>query len=78
MRWLAIAAVDAPWALIAVQPLHGLSFGLFWSAAIALIAATVPGWLRATGQALLMISINIGGAIGNTVTGRLYDASGRD
>jgi PPP family 3-phenylpropionic acid transporter len=76
VRWLAIAAFDAPWALIAVQTLHGLSFGLFWCAAIALIAATVPGSLRATGQALLIISINIGGAIGNAVTGRLYDASG--
>ena len=76
VRWLAIAALDATWALIAVQLLHGLSFGLFWSAAIALIAATVPGSLRATGQALLVISINVGGAIGNAVTGRLYDASG--
>ena len=76
VRWLAIAALDAPWALIAVQTLHGLSFGLFWSAAIALISATVPGSLRATGQALLIISINVGGAIGNAVTGRLYDATG--
>jgi MFS transporter, PPP family, 3-phenylpropionic acid transporter len=76
LRWLAISVVDATWALVALQAIHGLSFGLFWSAAIALIAATAPGSLRATGQALLVMSINLGGVIGNTVTGRLYDASG--
>jgi PPP family 3-phenylpropionic acid transporter len=75
-RWLAIAAVGAPWALIALQALHGMTFGMFWSAAIALVAATVPSSLRATGQALLIMSINLGGALGNAITGRVYDAYG--
>ena len=43
---------------------------------IALIAATVPASLRATGQALLVMSINLGGAIGNAISGRVYDAQG--
>ena len=60
----------APGALIALQALHGMTFGMFWSAAIALIAATVPASLRATGQALLVMSINLGGALGNAITGR--------
>jgi PPP family 3-phenylpropionic acid transporter len=76
LRWLAIATVSAPAALIALQLLHGMTFGMFWSAAIALVAAIVPPQLRATGQALLVMSINLGGAIGNALTGRLYDASG--
>ena len=76
VRWLAIAAVRAPWALIALQALHGMTFGMFWSAAIALVAATVPTSLRATGQALLIMSINLGSALGNTITGRVYDAYG--
>jgi PPP family 3-phenylpropionic acid transporter len=75
-RWLAIATVRAPWALVALQALHGMSFGMFWSACIALIAAVTPPSLRATGQALLVISINIGSALGNAVTGRIYDAQG--
>jgi MFS family permease len=75
-RWLAIAVVSAPWALIALQALHGMTFGMFWSAAIALVAATVPASLRATGQALLIMSINLGAALGNTITGRVYDAYG--
>ena len=75
-RWLAIAAVRAPVALIALQTLHALTFGLFWSAAIALVAATVPAPLRATGQALLVTAINLGGALGNALSGRVYDAYG--
>ena len=75
-RWLAIAATRSPGALIALQALHGMTFGMFWSAAIALVAATVPGSLRATGQALLVMSINLGGAFGNAITGPIYDAYG--
>jgi PPP family 3-phenylpropionic acid transporter len=76
VRWLATALSSAPGLLIALQALHGMTFGMFWSAAIALIAATVPASLRATGQALLVMSINLGAAIGNTITGRIYDAHG--
>src|SRR5207237_1379728 len=70
------AVVSAPWALIALQALHGMTFGMFWSAAIALVASTVPPSLRATGQALLIMAINLGAAVGNTITGRVYDAYG--
>ncbi|MFL5223452.1 MAG: MFS transporter, partial [Microvirga sp.] len=61
---------------IFLQALHGMTFGLFWSAAIALVSATVPAPVRATGQALLVVAINVGAVIGNSVAGRLYDASG--
>jgi PPP family 3-phenylpropionic acid transporter len=76
LRWLAVATVRVPWLLIALQSLHGMTFGLFWSAAIAFIAGTVPAPLRATGQALLVVSINLGSAIGYPLTGRLFDAAG--
>jgi PPP family 3-phenylpropionic acid transporter len=76
LRWLAVATVRAPWLLIALQALHGMTFGMFWSAGIALVAASVPPPVRATGQALLVMSINLGGAVGNAITGRLYDARG--
>jgi MFS family permease len=75
-RWLAIALLHTPGALIALQALHGMTFGMFWSAAIALIAAIVPPALRATGQALLIVAINVGAALGNAMTGRIYDAHG--
>jgi PPP family 3-phenylpropionic acid transporter len=75
-RWLAIGVLRAPWALIALQALHGMTFGMFWSAAMALVAETVPASLRATGQAILIMAINVGAAIGNAITGRVYDAYG--
>jgi len=76
VRWLAISISRAPGALIALQALHGMTFGMFWSAAIALIAETVPLSLRATGQALLVMSLNLGSAVGNAISGRVYDAHG--
>jgi PPP family 3-phenylpropionic acid transporter len=75
-RWLAMGLVRAPVALIALQALHGMTFGMFWSAAIALVAATVPAPLRATGQALLITAINLGAVVGNGIAGRIYDAHG--
>ena len=76
IRWLGVALIPSTAALIALQTLHGLTFGMFWSASLALITATVPPPVRATGQALFLMSLNLGGAIGNLVTGHLYDASG--
>ena len=76
LRWLAVSRLRSPVALILLQSLHGMTFGMFWSAAIAVVAATVPAPLRATGQALLVMSINLGGAIGNLSMGALYDVSG--
>ncbi len=76
LRWLAVTEVRVPALMIALQSLHGMTFGMFWSAAIALLAAMVPTSLRATGQALLVTAINVGAVAGNLVTGRLYDASG--
>lgn len=76
VRWLGISIARAPVILIALQLLHGLTFGMFWSASVALSAAVIPPSLRATGQALLIMAINLGGALGNAFTGRLYDAHG--
>ena len=76
LRWVGNAVLRAPAALIALQALHGMTFGMFWSAGIAVVAATVPPKLRATGQALLVMSINAGGAIGNLAVGRVYDSAG--
>jgi PPP family 3-phenylpropionic acid transporter len=76
LRWVGNAVLHAPAALIALQALHGMTFGMFWSAGIALVAASVPPKLRATGQALLVMAINVGGAVGNLAVGRVYDTAG--
>ncbi len=76
VRWLGTSVARAPATLILLQLFHGMTFGLFWSAAIELVAALVPPPLRATGNALLVMSINVGAAIGNLGTGALYDGVG--
>src|SRR6185312_16135012 len=76
LRWAGNAVLQAPAALIALQALHGMTFGMFWSAGIALVAATVPPGLRATGQALLVTAINVGGAVGILAVGHFYDTAG--
>jgi PPP family 3-phenylpropionic acid transporter len=76
LRWVGNAVLRAPGPLIALQALHGMTFGMFWSAGIALVTATVPPKLRATGQALLVMAINVGGAVGNLAVGRIYDSAG--
>jgi len=76
LRWVGNAVVRAPAGLIALQALHGMTFGMFWSAGIALVGVSVPPKLRATGQALLVMAINVGGAVGNLAVGRLYDSAG--
>jgi len=76
IRWLGTSLARAPAALILLQLFHGMTFGIFWSAAIELVAATVPPALRATGNAVLVMAINLGSACGNLATGALYDAIG--
>lgn len=76
VRWLGTSIARAPAALILLQLFHGMTFGMFWAASIELVAATVPASLRATGNALLVMAINVGGAVGNLGTGALYDATG--
>ena len=53
-----------------------MTFGLFWSAAIALVGTIVAAPVRATGQALLVVAINVGAVLGNSAAGWLYDAIG--
>ncbi len=76
VRWLGTSVARTPAALILLQLFHGMTFGLFWSAAIELVAAAVPAPLRATGNALLVMAVNVGSAGGNLITGALYDATG--
>jgi PPP family 3-phenylpropionic acid transporter len=75
-RWLAVSVVHSTFVLMALQVLHGLTFGLFWGAGIALVAETVPPALRATGQAVFMIALNLGTEAGYAATGVIYDAAG--
>jgi PPP family 3-phenylpropionic acid transporter len=62
--------------MVVLQVAHGLTFGVFWAAAMAWIGDCVPSKLRATGQVLFGTVTGLGGLIGLLIAGVLYDTSG--
>jgi len=77
VRWLAMSLLDGGVALVLVQALHGLTFGLFYTATVSYLAERVPPQLRASGQALFAaVTWGVGGLIGFLTAGKGYDALG--
>lgn len=77
LRWLVVATTGRAALLVAVQVLHGLSFGVFYISAVTYLSRAVPPSLRATGQALLVATtFGIGGSLGYVAAGHCYDAVG--
>jgi PPP family 3-phenylpropionic acid transporter len=77
VRWLLLSRADSAPAIVAVQLLHGLTFGAFWGAAVNEMARIVPARLRATGQALFSAVVFGGGnAVGYALSGAGYDRLG--
>ena len=77
VRWFLSAHLREAPAVVAVQLLHGLTFGVFWGASVRAMARLVPARLRASGQALFSAAVFGGGnAIGYQLSGRGYDHYG--
>jgi MFS transporter, PPP family, 3-phenylpropionic acid transporter len=77
VRWWLMSLATGAAAVVALQLLHGLTFGLFWGAAVAAMARLVPDGLRATGQALFSAVVFGGGnALGYQLAGLGYDRLG--
>jgi PPP family 3-phenylpropionic acid transporter len=77
LRWALLAQAEGAAAVIALQLLHGLTFGLFWAAAVAALSRLVPAALRSTGQALFSAVVFGGGnAIGYQLAGVAFDHYG--
>lgn len=55
-RWWLCGVLVSPGALIAVQAIHGLTFGAWWVGAIALVANHAPSHLRNSAQGLFLAS----------------------
>jgi PPP family 3-phenylpropionic acid transporter len=78
LRWLALSRAEGAAAVIALQLLHGLTFGLFWSCSVEAMSRLVPAPLRATGQALYTaVVFGAGNAVGYQLAGLALDQYGR-
>ncbi|MBI3185830.1 MAG: MFS transporter [Myxococcales bacterium] len=76
-RWMGMSVAEHPVAIVALQAIHGLTFGAFFVAAVAYVARRVPESMRATGQALFVsVTFGVGGLVGFLSSGVGYDALG--
>ncbi len=77
VRWGLLSRAGSAEAIVALQLLHGFTFGLFWGSAMKALAEDVPPQLRATGQALFSaVALGGGNAVGYFLSGVGYDRLG--
>ena len=76
LRWSLISAVTHPWAVVAVQCLHGLTFGLWYLSVVRFVQNRAPDRLRATCQAMAFTALGVGTVVGFTVGSRVLDHMG--
>lgn len=77
VRWAIQYALPIPGVMVGVQVLQGLSFGLFYVAAVEYMVHLVPKELRATGQSLFnVVFVGMAGIAGNLLNGFLLETGG--
>lgn len=77
LRWAVQWLFPYPPVMIGIQALHGLSFGLFYVAAVEYVANVSGKEMQATGQSVFnMVFVGLGGIIGNLLNGFLYNVGG--
>lgn len=74
LRWLLVSRTTQAAPMVALQLLHGFTFGAFMVASVTYLHAVAPPKLRSTAQALFVsMTYGLGGTAGYLLVGRLYD-----
>ncbi|RKQ34594.1 MFS transporter [Oceanobacillus halophilus] len=77
LRWFLYAAIDDPIYIIALQFLHGLTFGVFYTAAFEYVTRLIPKILQATGHLVFFaVFFGLSGIIGSLTGGVIMDNFG--
>ncbi|UKS25091.1 ROK family protein [Paenibacillus sp. HWE-109] len=77
VRWAIQYVFPIPSVMVAVQVLQGLSFGLFYVAAVEYVSRIVRKDMQATGQSIFnMIFVGLAGIVGNMLNGYLLEKLG--
>jgi PPP family 3-phenylpropionic acid transporter len=76
VRWALIASVRSLPALLLLQPLHAVSFGLWWVASLRHVKDRAPPRALAAAQGLFMAATGAGAVLGMLAWGGLYRRSG--
>lgn len=74
LRWFLFASLEDPMHLIYLQFLHGLTFGVFYTAAFEYITRLIPKLLQSTGHLVFYsVFFGVSGIIGSLVGGTVID-----
>ncbi|WP_129579464.1 MULTISPECIES: MFS transporter [Sorangium] len=76
LRWALLSYVRFWPALLALQPLHAVSFAMMWVASLAYTRDRAPPQILATAQGLFSASAGAGSVIGMLAWGELYKRGG--
>jgi PPP family 3-phenylpropionic acid transporter len=76
LRWALMASFDSLPALLALQPLHAITFGLMWVSSIHIVKTTARPSNLASAQGLFVGTASLGGALALTAWGTVYSALG--
>jgi PPP family 3-phenylpropionic acid transporter len=76
LRWAAIAVVRSSAVLLALQPLHALSFGLAWLASVSYVSRRFPSQALGSAQGLLSTAVGAGSVVGMVSWGSVYEHGG--
>lgn len=77
IRFVAYAFLRNPWAVLAIEPLHGVTYALMWNASASYAHAIAPPGLGTTSQGLLSgVHWGLGQACGALLGGLAYERYG--
>lgn len=77
VRWFIYSVIDDPAYIIALQFLHGITFGVFYLAAFNYITRLIPKLLQSTGHLVFFaVFFGVSGIVGSLVGGALIDSYG--
>ncbi len=76
LRWSLLAVLRAPAAIIAVQPLHALTFGLYWVSCVTFVFAEAGATMGASVQGLLVAATSLGTITGMCAAGPVLEHLG--
>src|SRR5262249_8144610 len=76
LRWTALAFARAPALILALQPLHGITFGLFWAAGVATAHRRGGPEAPTATQGLFNAAVSAGSTVGMALAGRTLELAG--
>ncbi|NUU63971.1 MFS transporter [Paenibacillus agri] len=78
LRFLLMSYAHAPLAMVAIQAMHSVTFGVFYVTSVRYITRMIPDHLRATGMALFTIVwSSASGLLSGAFGGIIYENAGR-